>query len=79
MKVTISSSEHDKSHDFLDFIIENRPTSQCHIVTFGHIITFDQWKYQIAKPIQNDWVLLHLSKDFQASIKFETCEIIIHR
>ena len=65
--------------DFLDFVIENRPTSQCHVVTFGHLITYDQWKYQMPKSMQKDWVLLHLSKDFQASIKFEPCQILPHR
>ena len=62
--------------DFLDFVIENRPTSQCHVVTFGHLITYDQWKYRMPKSMQKDWVLLHLSKDFQASIKFEPCQIL---
>ena len=65
--------------DFLDFVIENRPTSQCHVVTFGHLITYDQWKYQMPKSMQKDWVLLHLSKDFQASIKFEPCQILPRR
>ena len=80
IKVTISSSTHDVSHDFLDFIIENRPTSQCHVVTFGHLITFDQWKYLIApQTMQKGWILMHLSHDFQALIKFERCQILPQR
>ena len=31
------------------------------------------------KSMQKDWVLLHLSKDFQASIKFEPCQILPRR
>ena len=34
-------------HEFLDYIIENRPTSQCHIIGLSHVITFDEQKYQI--------------------------------
>ena len=63
-----------ENHDFLDFVIENRPTSQCHFLTFAHIITFDQFKYQIESAKVPKWILFHQnSQDFEIWIEVQNC------
>ena len=80
IKISLNTPEvqrYQTVHDFIDLIIENRPTSQCHIATFGHLITLDQWKHDITfrktKNAVQNWHFLHQSGDFQALVKFKKC------
>ena len=58
-------------HDFLDYSVENRPTSQCHLWTYGHIVTFDQYLKQI-DTLAGDYILLQ-NEDFRATVTMEDC------
>ena len=57
-------------HDFLDYSVENRPTSQCHLWTYGHIVTFDQFLKQI--KVGGDTILLQ-NEDFRATANMKAC------
>ena len=65
-----------ENHEFLHYIIENRPTSQCHVVGSSHVITFDEKKFQLL--FQNSaWFILDQTLNhhefFRIFVKFQFC------
>ena len=72
IKVTINETD----HDFLDVVLENRPTSQCHWMTFGHVVTFDQWKFQLKNDSHSATgkVLFHRNGDFVIWLLLQPCK-----
>ena len=63
----------ENNHEFLHYIIENRPTSQCHIVGSSHVITFDEKKFRL---FQNSWFILDQTLNhefFRTFVKFQFC------
>ena len=71
IKLTFQVNDKVLHHDFLDYQVENRPTSQCHLLTYGHIVTFDQYRQQIMSPGRH---ILLQNGVFQASIILQDCE-----
>lgn len=57
-------------HDFIDYLVENQLTSQCHVITAGHFISFDQKKYQLK---QAGAFILHSNGDFFSAIQLQEC------
>ena len=71
IKLTFEVDENILHHDFLDYQVENRPTSQCHLWTFGHLVTFDQFRKQI--DYAGDHILLQ-NEGFLAVATVEECQ-----
>ena len=71
IKLTFQVNDKVFHHDFLDYQVENRPTSQCHLLTYGHIVTFDQYRQQISTSGRH---ILLQNGDFQAAVVLKDCE-----
>ena len=72
IKVALRTNSEQEHHEFLNYVIENRPTSQCHVVGSGHVITFDEQKFQIFR--QNWYILNHSNPGlFRVFVKFRQC------
>ena len=76
IKIGMKFNNDTENHEFLHYIIENRPTSQCHIVGSSHVITFDEKKFQLL--FQNSaWFILDQTLNhhefFRIFVKFQFC------
>jgi hypothetical protein len=71
LKARIEANHDMIQHVFIDYVVEERPTSQCHVMTSGHFITFDEKKFQFFE--KTGWFVLHKNTDFYIEIQLENC------